>query len=143
MTKDLGHRLKVSASAVSRLPFERLELIYNGEILAEQPAWKQREAKIERQIRVARGGWIAARVSGGGKTHAGSTVFAHTSPLYVRVPETPHRQAESAGSFVDEIEASKIFIRKNFRFAKDADRALALGRFEDARKVFSKLASEG
>ncbi len=61
----------------------------------------------------------------------------------IRQIERIHRQAESAGSFVDEIEASKILIRKNFRFAKDADRALALGRFEDARKVFGKLASEG
>src|SRR6266852_8525113 len=59
--------LQVSASVVSRLPFERLEIIYNGEIVAEQSAWKQREAKFERQIAVDRGGWIAARVSGGGK----------------------------------------------------------------------------
>ena len=135
--------LQISANVVSRLPFERLEIVYNGEVIAERSALKQREAKFEEQIAVDRGGWIAARISGGGKTHAGSSVFAHTSPLYVRVPQTPHRLAESAGSFVDEIEASKIFIRKNFRFAKDADRALALGRFEDARKVFGKLASEG
>ena len=62
---------------------------------------------------------------------------------YPDVQRAGVREAESAGSFVDEIEASKIFIRKHYRFAKDADRALALGRFEDARKVFGKLALEG
>jgi hypothetical protein len=35
------------------------------------------------------------------------------------------------------------FIRKNYRFAKDADRALALGWFEDGRRVFGKVATEG
>jgi hypothetical protein len=135
--------LEISASVISRLPFERLEIIYNGEIIAEELSSKQREAKFDGRISVDRGGWIAARVSGAGKTHAVSNVFAHTSPLYVRIHGTPHRRAEAAGFFVDEIEESKQFIRKNFKFAKDADRALALGRFEDARKVFGKLAAEG
>src|SRR5260370_37941205 len=102
MTKDLGHRLKVSASAVSRLPFERLEIIYNGEILAEQPAWKQREAKVERQIPVDLGRWIAAHLSGGGKTHLVSRALAHTSPLDVPVPATPHSQAQAADFYVYE-----------------------------------------
>src|SRR5579872_88783 len=136
-------QLEVSANAVSRLPFERLEIVYNGEIIAEESSLKQREAVLHRQISVNRGGWIAARVSGGGKTYAGYTVFAHTSPIYVRVQDTPHRQAEAAGAFVDEIEESMQLIRKSFRFAKDADRALALGRFEAGRRVFGKLAAEG
>ncbi len=87
-----------------------------------------------------RGGWIAARVSGGSKTHAGFTVFAHTSPIYVRVDGTPHRRAEAAGAFVDEIEDSIQSIRKHYAFAKDADRALAIGRFEAGRLVFAKIA---
>jgi hypothetical protein len=61
----------------------------------------------------------------------------------VRVPGTPHRKAEVAGAFVDEIEESMQFIRKSYRFAKDADRALALGRFEEGRRVFGKVATEG
>jgi hypothetical protein len=35
------------------------------------------------------------------------------------------------------------FIRKSYRFAKDADRARALGRFEEGRRVFGKVATEG
>ena len=135
--------LQVSAHVISRLPFDRLEIVYNGEIVAEQGAWKQRETKLERELRVDRGGWIAARVVSEGKTHAGSGVFAHSSPIYVRVPNTPHRMAAAAGAFVDEIEDSMRSIRKTFRFAKDADRALALGRFEAGRNVFAKIASEG
>jgi len=135
--------LRVSATAVSRLPFERLQIVYNGEVIAEHSARNRRDAKLDEEIVVSRGGWLAARVSGGGQTHAGSTVFAHTSPVYVRVPGTPHRKAEVAGSFVDEIEESMQFIRKNYRFAKDADRALALGRFDEGRQVFGKVAIQG
>ena len=133
--------LRISASVISRLPFERVEILYNGEVVAEQSAWKGMEARLEHEIHVERGGWIAARVSGGSKTHAGFTVFAHTSPIYVRMEGTPHRQAESAGAFVDEIEDSMRSIRKNYAFAKDADRALAIGRFEAGRAVFAKIAS--
>jgi hypothetical protein len=137
-----GGVLQVSTSVVSRLPFERVEILYNGEIVAEQAAWKQGETKLERELHVSRGGWIAARVAGGGKTHAGTKVFAHTSPIYVRVEGTPNRRAESAGAFVDEIEESIRLIRKTFAFAKDADRALAIGRFEAARAAFAKIAAE-
>jgi hypothetical protein len=44
---------------------------------------------------------------------------------------------------VDEIEESIQFIRKSYRFAKDADRALALGRFEEGKRAFGKVAAEG
>jgi len=135
--------LQISAAVISRLPFERLEIVYNGEVVAERSSRNRRDAKLEQEISVAKGGWIAARVSGGGQTHAGSTVFAHSSPVYVRVPGTPRRRAEVAGAFVDEIEESIQFIRKSFRFAKDADRALVLGRFEEGRKAFAKVAAEG
>ena len=47
------------------------------------------------------------------------------------------------GAFVDEIEASMRFVRKSYRFASEADRALALGRFGEGRNVFGKLATEG
>jgi hypothetical protein len=135
--------LQISAKAVSRLPFERLEIVCNGMVVAEQTAVDQREAKLEREIVADAGGWIAARISGGSKTHAGYPVFAHTSPVYFKVPGTPGRKASAAGEFVDEIEESMRFVRKNYRFASEADKALALGRFEQGRRIYAKLVSDG
>jgi hypothetical protein len=131
--------LQVRARALSRLPFDRLEIVQDGEVVAEQPAVREREARLEREIPIERGGWIAARVRSGAKTYAGYTVFAHTSPVYYRMPGTPHRMARAAGAFVDEIEASVRYIRKNYKFASQADQALALGRFEEGRAVYAKL----
>ncbi len=75
----------------------------------------------------------------GAKTHAGYTVFAHTSPVYYRVQGTSFRRAEAAGALVDEIEESMRFIRKSYKFASEADRALALGRFEQGRSFYARL----
>ncbi|MBM3773659.1 MAG: hypothetical protein FJW37_00675 [Acidobacteria bacterium] len=140
-TLNAAETLKVSARAISRLPFERLEIVQDGEVVAEQSAAGGREARIERELAAARGGWLAARAAGGSKTHANYTVFAHTSPVYYRVEGAPARSAEAAGAMIDEIEASMRFVRKNYRFAKDADRALALGRFEQGRQVYGKIAA--
>jgi hypothetical protein len=133
--------LKVSARVISRLPFDSLEIVQEGEVVAEQAAIQGKEAKLEREIPVERSGWLAARVSSRFKTHAGHTVFAHTGPIYYQVANTPARRAHAAGAFVDEIEQSVRFIRKSYRFANDADKAIAVGRFEQARQVYAKLAA--
>ena len=113
----------------------------DGRVVAEQAAIQRRVARREREISVERDGWIAARVTSGTKTHAGYTVFAHTSPLYLRIEDTPFRQAEAAGAFIDEIENSVRFIRKVYRSASEADKAVAMGGFEEGRKAFGRLMS--
>jgi len=135
--------IHVRARALSRLPFDRLEIVQDGNVVAEQSTVNRREAVFERDLPVERGGWIAARVAGGAKTHANFTVFAHSSPVYLRVPQTPFTRAEAAGAFIDEIGDSMRFVRKVYKFASEADRALAVGRFDAGRKVFAKLASGG
>jgi len=135
--------VRIRARAISRLPFDRLEIVQDGAVVAEQSPDERHAAGIEREIAMARSGWLAARVAGKTKTHAGYAVFAHSSPVYVRVAGTAPRRAQAAGAFIDEIEESVRFIRKNYRFAKDADRAVALGRFESARQYYARLAAGG
>lgn len=137
---DPAKPVRIRARAVSRLPFDRLEIVQDGEVVAEALAAGQREARLEREISVRRGGWIAARVRSAAKTHAGTKVFAHTSPVYLRVPDTPHRQAQACGGFIDEMENSMRFIRKNYSFASKADQAIAIGRFEQGRAEYIRLA---
>ena len=138
-TLQASERLQVKARALSRLPFDRLQIVRDGVVVAEQAAVNRREAILEREIPVEQGGWIAARVESSAKTHALFGVFAHSSPVYYRVEGTPSRRAEAAGAFVDEIEQSVRFIRKSYKFASEADKAVALGRFEAARRIYGKL----
>jgi len=132
--------VRVAARALSRLPFERLEIVRDGEVIAEQAAANGREAVIEREIQVERSGWIAARVAARAITHGGYIVFAHTGPVYLRVKGVPARRKEAAARLAREIEESIAFIRKNYRFAGEADLAIAIGRFEQGRRYYQKLA---
>lgn len=135
--------LRVSARAISRIRFDRIEIVVDGKIVADTASYSRRpgvtEARIEREIDVEQGGWIAARITGGEKTYAGYAAFAHTSPVYLRLEGTPFRKAEAVGAFVDEIERSTRIMRKRFKFASDADRATAAGRFEEARRRLAAL----
>ncbi len=131
--------VQVRAEGISRIPFDRVEILVDGEIVADQLAVGGRSVKLEREIRVEEGGWIAARLSGAEKTYAGYPVFAHTSPIYLRVPGTGFRKAQAVGAFMDEIERSKRMIRKTFRFESDRQRALAVGKFEEGRLAYAKL----
>src|SRR5262249_4385833 len=135
--------LRVSAKAVSRLPFERLEIVCNGVVVADQSAVDQRGARLEREIVASTGGWIGARGSRGWKKQRCHPGFRPTSPIYFKIPGTPFRHAAAAGEFVDEIEESMRFVRKNYRFASEADKALALGRFEQGRLIYAKLVAQG
>ncbi|MEZ5399422.1 MAG: CehA/McbA family metallohydrolase [Bryobacteraceae bacterium] len=136
----VGERAQVRVKVASRLPFDRVELIHDGEVIAEQMSIGGAVSAIEREVPFDRGGWLAARVISSARSHGGARVFAHTSPVYCRLAGTPFRRAEAAGAFVDEIEASLRLIRKSFRFASDADRAVALGKFDQGRAAFLKIA---
>ncbi len=139
-----GRRLQVVAKAISRVPFERLEIVRNGEVVAQKIADLRQEAALEWECPATRqAGWIAARVGGATMTRLGYPVFAHTNPVYYSgVPPTALRQ-EAARAWAGEIESSMRFLQKNFRFAYEADRAFALGRFEEGRRFYAGLAREG
>ncbi|MBK9167642.1 MAG: CehA/McbA family metallohydrolase [Bryobacterales bacterium] len=131
---------RVEVRALSRIPFDAVEIVQDGVVVASQPAVGGREVRLEREIPLRRGGWLAARVQSSARSYGGAAVFAHTSPVYVRVAGTPARRAEAAGRFIDEIEESQSFIRKNYRFATDADRAVAIRRFGSASARYHKIA---
>lgn len=134
-----NRKIGIAASAVSRIPFERIEIVQDGRVVADQASVRGREVRLERELDIEQGGWIAARVAGTVKTYAGYPVFAHTSPVYLRVDGTPSRRAEAVGSFIDEIDRSVRTIRQTYRFDSDAQRALAIGKFTEGRNAFGRL----
>jgi len=131
--------LKVVARALSRVPFERLEIVQDGAVVAAQAAVGQREARLEREITVESSGWIAARVAGSTLTRTGFTVFAHTGPVYITAARPAARRGEAAAGVLAQIDRSVEFIRKNYRFASQAEQALALGRFAEGRECYAKV----
>src|SRR5207253_5554702 len=116
--------IKIIAEVYSQLPVDRLEIVANGEVIAEKVIEKgQHYAKLEIEYKAGKSVWIAARTHqynqkdmisgvsfakrrdlGGGPTllnrYYGTlrpeTAFAHTSPVYVMVDNKPIRSAKDA-----------------------------------------------
>jgi hypothetical protein len=80
-------------------------------------------------------------VAGGTKTRFGFAVFAHTNPVYVDHDRPSSLRAGAARGWARQITTSMDFMRKSYRFANEADQAIALGRFEQGLQYYAKLSA--
>jgi hypothetical protein len=85
-------RLPVVAQAESRTPFDRLEVVANGEVIGSASP-RENDGKWLAFVGIehapTESGWVAARV-------VGASAFAHTSPVRVRLAGHPPRPASPA-----------------------------------------------
>jgi hypothetical protein len=79
----------IKARARSAIPFRQLEVIFNGSVLAAGEAASDGTSPIlEVKLPIKESGWLAARCRGDQQVFhrpANQRVFAHTSPIFVRV----------------------------------------------------------
>lgn len=88
-----GGEVQVEASAVSVLPFQSLEIVVNGDVVARsEESAGTKSMTLNERVRVDKHSWIAARCAGpgyfNGATHHdgwGRGIMAHTSPVYLAV----------------------------------------------------------
>jgi len=80
-----GGTVQVEAHAESVWPLGRIEIIYNGRVVASESAPRKDAAKLGVKANVALGGsgWLAARCCGP-QGHPAAFTGAHTSPVYVQ-----------------------------------------------------------
>jgi hypothetical protein len=135
-----GRPVRVRASARSLVPFERLEVIVNGEVAANQtPSGHPAEATLETEIYVPPGGWLAARCWG--RTWLpgysfGQRVYAHTSPVYLRhAGRPPPIDAAAVRMFGGYLDASLQWVQTQGRFENDAQRERLVHVFQEALRV--------
>jgi hypothetical protein len=138
--------LRVRAEASSLVPFEYLEVVVNGKVAAQQTAnGDPAAARIETEIVVPEGGWLAARCWG--RTwlpgHSdGQRVYAHTSPIYVRVESRPPPvDAGAVFQFHMYLDKMLYWVNEQARFENDAQRQRLASVFHGAGKVLESLGS--
>ncbi len=91
--------VQVHAKATSRLPFDRLQIIQDGEVVAEQTARDGRVAMPSTEIPVTRSGWIAARVAfQTPRPTPGSRSSLTPTRCIVQVAGIPRGAADAAGT---------------------------------------------
>jgi len=91
--------LRISSQARSQLPFERLEIIVNGEVVQTAAARENgRSSAIAFALPIKESCWVASRCMGkwNKELFYSHPVFAHTNPVYLRVREARIEKGESA-----------------------------------------------
>jgi hypothetical protein len=158
----------IIAEMWSQLPVDRLEIIANGEVIAEKIIEKgQHHAKLEIEYKPEKSSWVTARAQqynqedsrngvsftqrrdfGGGNTLLNSyygtlrpqTAFAHTSPIYITVGSKPIRSREDAEYFIKYLENSISWLRQSGHFPSKQAKQEVLAAFKKGIDEFIRLA---
>jgi hypothetical protein len=133
--------VKVRATASSQFPLDRMEVLYNGQVVAAtKPAKAGLSTTLDKTLRLDRSGWLALRSSGPAVTDVkGELVYAHTSPVYVIVAGKPAASAKDARYFLAWIDRLWETVQERERFPDKQSQAQVEAEVEAARKVFQKM----
>ncbi|TXT39720.1 MAG: hypothetical protein FD138_10 [Planctomycetota bacterium] len=142
---DSAKEFAVLAKARSHFPMAKVEVIYNGEVVASVPVSENKqEASWEKPIKLDRSGWLALRASGPGNVdHPVGSLDAHTSPIYVRVAGSPQGSRADAEYFLKWIDRLSLALRLRDRIPNDELRKHVQNQLEAARAVYLKIAESG
>ena len=135
-----SEKRSIVATARSLAPFDRLEIVANGRVVAEAfPSGSPHEARIEAELSLPDGGWIAARCRGQAKPeiYPSMPVFAHSSPVDVRIEGKERRAtAESLAWLRQLVEQTRDWIETTGQFAEEKSKVHLLGLCEAAMNEF-------
>lgn len=84
--------MRIRVEAKSPNQFDRLELIWNGNVVAaaSPPGTWPHQTVLEHEFAATESGWLAARCITGTAKPAPLAPFAHTSIVVIRVEDAPH-----------------------------------------------------
>jgi len=135
--RDDEVRFRARARSLGEL--DVLQLIVNGEVVAERPGQGARELTLEESLRLDRSSWAAARVF---ERSDRSEVFAHTSPVYFLVESRPVVVPESVRDLLGKVDRLIRHTERLEGFREESHRTETLDVYHRAREVLSgRLAS--
>jgi hypothetical protein len=123
----------VMAEATSVLPFERLELVEDGAIVAEAAARSDFTASLSIDKWGNHSTWLAARC------WSGDGLAAHTAPFYLQPQESPV-EPSVAQSLLDQLKGMAAWAQTQIQHAHQREHLLAS--FSKARSLLAKRLSE-
>jgi hypothetical protein len=102
----------VEAHARCTTPVHRLEIVWNGKVVASQVEERgARELRLKDNVSLTGPGWLAARCFSRTETFW-SRVAAHTSPVYVTAPGKELFSAPVASYMLRLIDGAEIWTRE-------------------------------
>jgi hypothetical protein len=131
-------RIRVQAQSI--VPFERLEIVHNGVVIAgAEASGSPANAILEMELALASSSWLAARCWGPPQSLAspdrpGERVAAHTAPVYVELADKPLPiDGHALAVFVEYLDETLAWLAANGRFDTDKQRQHLTGILEAAR----------
>ena len=140
-----AERVQIRAQARSLTPFDALEIICDGKVIAAaSPTGEPAAATLEIETPITTSGWLAARCRGQATVFhrpANQRLFAHTSPVYVEVPGQPMQpSAKVAVRFAEEVERMIVWCQTKARCRTPQGRERLLAGFVKARERLQAIA---
>jgi hypothetical protein len=161
-------RLQIHATAESQLPYDRLEVMVNGESVAEaSPSGERHRAEIRLEQPLRGSCWVAARAyerldayrSRGidfSRVHADEGtqqgryygtrrpegVFAHSSPVYAICDNAPIRSWDDAQYYIRYLNSSIQWLKTGAKFARPGDREASIQAFLTGKALYEQRARE-
>ena len=134
-------RISVQATARSRSPLAKAELVHNGKVIAAaQLAGDGLTATLDREVTLERGGWLAFRAEGPGAGDTATPALnAHTNPVYVEANGVAPRSAAEARAFLKWIDQFELLLRARNHFPTEKLRQQAQEQIEAARLVYARI----
>ncbi|HUQ93945.1 MAG TPA: CehA/McbA family metallohydrolase [Bryobacteraceae bacterium] len=168
LTAKKAKAIEIRAAVDSQLPCHRLEIVANGQVIAQAtPTGRRYHAEIQLEYPVHQSCWVAARAyedidpyrargvdftkihNEDGTLHGSlygtrrpETVFAHTSPIYVMRDGAPIRSWDDAQYYVRYLDRAIEWLRKDAKFAKRDDLEASVTAFRAGRAIYEKRAAE-
>lgn len=129
-----GGNIAVRAEASSTIPVHRLEIVFNGKVLASrESASGSRQMTLQETVTVPGPGWLAARCASQ-VTSAGARIAAHTSPVYLVIAGQELFSAPVAAYMLTLIDGAETWVR-NLATRPDENRFIrVLDNFRAARE---------
>lgn len=137
-----GEEHRFRARARSRGELEVLQLIVNGQVVAEQTGRDVRELTLEKALRFDRSSWAAVRAFERSASveswQPAGLVFAHTSPVYFFLDRRPVVVPESVRDLLQKIDQLVAHTERLDGFRQEAHRQETLAVYREAREVLSR-----
>jgi hypothetical protein len=135
--------VRARARARSAVPFEQLELVCNGAVIARAPAsGSPPSAVLEVDVPGQESGWVAVRCGGQPQPSAGSAEqhgFAHSAPIYMQVEKRPHPPDPAALSkLLGHLDSVLAWVQREGRFENDQQRENLVSIFQAARAELTR-----
>jgi hypothetical protein len=131
---DAPQQVFVDVKVEANEPPEKIELIVNGRVISPVP----------RMLRLERSAWIAARATGPWNRMVinDTSLFAHTSPVYVTLGGKPIRSAADARYWQEWITQLMARTQDKGQFSKEEHKNEVLKLFAEGRAVYERMERE-